>query len=979
MNLATIPAHVPFLDEVASRWLRLHGGSPGEGMILLPTRRAARSLAEAFLRVSGGRPMLLPRITAIGALDEAPLALSGALDLPPAIDPMERRAHLARLVLGLPEAQGGVRAADRAWRLAGELATLMDEAEWAEIDLPGGLTNAADAAHAEHWEVTVRFLAIVTRAWPDFLAAQALMNPVARQVKLLRAQAASWRDAAPDMPVWAAGMTAGFPAVAALLGAIARLPRGVVVFPGIDLAMRADIWDELRPGYSQAGLRTLLEALGARRTEAQVWNEVPAIAPPARDAAVATALLPAPALPAWRDQRGADMAGVSRMVPADTQEEAVAIALALRDAIAVPGERAALVTPDRSLAGRVASELLRWGIVADDSAGESLAETPPAVFLRLLAQAVASELAPVALLGVLKHPFAACGLSTAQCRDAARALERKALRGPRPPPGLTGLRQKLDQKAGEIGGRLLDAFERCVAPMLRTEAAAIAVRPEAQLAALVEAAEALATTDEAGGPARLWAHEEGEALAALLSAAIAAARHLPDQHPRHLPGLLDAMLEGEVVRSRRALRGRGVVAEHPRVFIWGMLEARLQSVDLAILGGLVDDVWPPATDPGPWMSREMRDRAGLPDPEARVGQAAHDFHAVLSGSKRAILSCPRRRDGAPAVPSRFLVRLEAYLAGQHTILPAHPATEWARQLDQPAGPTRPVDPPAPRPPAQNRPVRLSVTAIETLIADPYAIYARHILGLKKLRPLEEPTDHADYGTLVHAAIHSFIQQIGAAWPADARERLAERMDVTLKELRLRAALEEWWAPRLQRIAGWIAETEIKRRSNAAPAVIRTEADGVLTLPDAAFTLTGRADRIERRHDGSLAILDYKTGTPPSAREVENGHAPQLPLEALMAREGAFGPELTGPTGELIYWHLTGGYEPGHAVALFKSDAERIAAHLDEAHAALVDLLRKFALAETPYLSQPHPGRRPRFSDYAQLARAAEWDSVDEPP
>jgi ATP-dependent helicase/nuclease subunit B len=975
VRIATIPFEAPFLDTLAMRWLDENPHHLAAGMILLPTRRAARALADAFLRVRNGAPLLLPRIVAIGALDETPLALAGALDLPPAVEPMRRLAALARMVLALPEQDGGVRHADRAWRLAVELAALMDEAERQELDLPAALGRAAEGDHAEHWKITLDFLRIVTIAWPAWLADQGLANPADRQARLLRAQARAWEDDPPAAPIWVAGVSGGQPAIGALLRVVARLRGGAVILAGLDQGLDDESWNALDATHPQAGLRALLTRLDSRRAEVERWDGPPA-APPGRVGALAEALLPAPSLGRWRAPFHAELTGLSRLAAADPQEEAVAIALALRDALEIPGARAALVTPDRALAGRVAAELGRWGVVADDSAGEKLAETPPAVFLRLLARAVSENLAPVALLSLLKHPLAGAGLAPAACRAAARALEVAVMRGPRPLGGLTGLR-RATEKNPPWGTNLVARLEACLAPALRV-AAAVAVPPSSALAALVAAAEALATTNAEEGAARLWSGEEGEALATHLAAAIEALTLLPPQPPGTMPELLDALLEGAVVRGRRALRGTDAAAEHPRVFIWGLLEARLQSADLIVLGGLVEGVWPPATDPGPWMSRQMRARAGLPSPEEAIGDAAHDFVASACCARETVLSFPNRRDGAPAVPSRWIARLDAWLAGQHAALPSHPAAAWARLLDQPNGASQPAKPPQPRPPLEFRPRRLSVTEVETWLADPYAIHARHILKLKPLRPLEEQTDAADYGTLVHAAFKRFLDEMGAKWPADAAERLTRAMEQTLAEADLRMALREWWGPRLRRIAAWVAAHETARRAAVAPVRVLAEVKGDWTLPvPRGFRLTGRADRIEIRPDGTLAILDYKTGTLPPAANAENGHASQLTLEAAMAAAGAFGPRARGPVSELAYWRLTGGYIPGEAQVLLKGDRDLLAKAAAEAEASLLRLIVAFDDPDRAYLSQPHPGRRLRFPEYAQLARVAEWESAED--
>ena len=973
MNLFSIPPGVPFLDAIARDWLEQASDALGvaQGLILLPTRRAARALAEAFLHASNGRPLLLPRITALGGLDEVPLALAGALDLPPAVDEARRLTELSRLILAMGGANGAPRTADGAWALAAELALLMDEAERAEIDLATRLPDAADPAFAAHWSRTLDFLHIVSRAWPHWLAEQGLMNPAARQVALLDAQAAAWERQPPEHRVLAAGATGGIPAVARLLRAVSRLPRGTVVLPGLDTAMSEEAWDALDETHPQSGLARLLHSLGATRADVRSW--------PAQDqsraALLSLALLPAPALKTWRPRPPVETDGLFRLDTADQQEEAAAIALVLREALETPGARAALVTPDRALAERVTAELLRFGIVADDSAGEKLADTPPAVFLRLLLRAVAERLAPVPLLALLKHPLAAAGLTPAACRAATRALELAALRGPRPMPGVAGLRRALAQYPTETG--FLARIEHCLEPALRI-AASIELAPVQALAAVIEAAERLAATDELEGLARLWAAEEGEALATRLAEVRAVLPLLPDQRWSVLPALLDAILEGTVVRSRRALRGRDGSVEHPRIFIWGLLEARLQAADVMVLGGLAEGVWPPTSDPGPWLSRPMRARVGLPSAEEAIGQAAHDFVACACAAPRMVLSCPRRRDGAPAVPARWLTRLEALLAGQDRTLPQHPASAWVRALDQPQGEPAPAQPPRPCPPLPLRPRRLSVTEIETWLRDPYAIYARHVLHLAALEPLDQTTDAADYGSLVHAALHRFFGEIGTHWPPDAVERLRNAMDRALREAGLREALAAWWTPRLQRIAEWVAQTEAIRRAMHAPSLVKTEVSGTweLARPGGLFRLAGRADRIER-HAGGLAILDYKTGTPPSQKEVDAGLAPQLLLEAAMATAGAFGAELALPSRELAYWHLTGGYHAGEVRALFKSDAAAIADATRDAHAKLAALIDAYDAADRCYLSQPQPAHAPRFSDYAQLARVAEWAAGDD--
>ncbi|MBV8158298.1 MAG: hypothetical protein JO278_11610, partial [Dyella sp.] len=500
MNLFNISPNVPFLEALATEWLATQD-DPSDGMLLLPTRRSARSLAEAFLRANDGAPLLLPRIVALGAVDETPLAIAGVLDQPPAIEEAHRRALLTRLILAMNGRNGAPRTVDRAWRLAAELADLIDQAERSEIDLRAVLPGAADQAHAEHWQVTVGFLSIVTKQWPAILAEQGLANPVARQAALLDAQAAIWAEAPPRGALWAAGMSAAIPAVGRLLRVVVRLPRGRVVLPGLDHGLDDETWDTLPDTHPQSGLRRLLSAIGARRGDVRSWPCWRTSVPSGRAACLNAALLPAEALEAWR-RSDLDPAGLTRLAADHEQDEATAISLILRGALERPGATAALVTPDRALATRVAGELTRFGIVADDSAGEPLAETPAGAFLRLLAHAIADGLAPVPLLALLKHPLAGAGVAPAACRAHARELELRCLRGPRPGPWLAGLRKAVDCSHSATLHSFLGRLEFALEPVLRA-GTTLAQSPAWWVGRLIEAAEHLAATDAQPGPARL--------------------------------------------------------------------------------------------------------------------------------------------------------------------------------------------------------------------------------------------------------------------------------------------------------------------------------------------------------------------------------------------------------------------------------------------------------------------------------------------
>jgi ATP-dependent helicase/nuclease subunit B len=640
-----------------------------------------------------------------------------------------------------------------------------------------------------------------------------------------------------------------------------------------------------------------------------------------------------------------------------------------------PGARAALITPDRDLARRVCAELARHGITADDSAGEPLAETPAAAFLRLVARMVAEGFAPVPLLSVLKHPLCCGGMAREDWLAAARALERLALRGPRPAPGLAGLRASVAAAGDAPGGvaALLDALDAALAGFDRLPDSP--ARPPADLlAAQMAAAEALAATPDLPGGLRLYAGEEGEPLARHLDALAAALAHLPPIAPADWPGLFEGALAGPVAPSLRATRGRGAAA-HPRIAILGLLEARLQSFDRVVLGALEESVWPQATEAGPWMSRPMRAAFGLPEAEARIGRVAADFFFSAAAAPEAVLSSALRRGGAPCVPARWMVRLDTFLAGQGglALVPSF-AAGWAAALDAPATVT-PCARPAPAPPAALRPRRLTVSDAALLIADPYAFYAKRVLRLQPLDALEQEVGAIEYGTLVHEAMAGFLRALPLAWPGEdaARAAWATASEAALAAHADRPGILAFWAPRLANIGGFVIgqEAELRRHGRLLACHVETKGVARLRLPEGEVEIEARADRLDHLSAGGWRVVDYKTGTVPKEAALLAGDAPQLPIEAWLLRQGAFR-ATPGEARELVYWRLTGGEQAGE-VKTIDATAEDFGAIAEE---RLATLAERWLLGAAPFASRPHPARRAAGGDYDHLARIEEWSAAE---
>ncbi|MCW9035462.1 MAG: double-strand break repair protein AddB [Rhodospirillales bacterium] len=957
----TVPPSAPFADVLARGILDQFGEDPAalsQVVILLPTRRACRTLRDAFLRASGGKPLLLPRMTPLGDVDEDELALTAFdglnaeadLEISPAISGLRRQLLLTRLVLALKKDQTTV---DQAARLAGELARLLDQVHTEQLSYDA-LQGLVPEEYAEHWQITLEFLEILTKQWPEILKAEGCVDPAERRNLLLAAQAKRWQENPPQTPVIAAGSTGSIPATAGLLSTIARLPQGMVLLPGFDRFMDEEVLKALEPSHPQYGMSRLLETMQVAPNEVEVWPKDQN--PTSRETLIAEALLPAATAGHWLEAEISESAlkGVSRLDCPGPKEEAGIIALMMRETLeqVEEGRTAALVTPDRTLARRVAAELRRWGVEIDDSAGQPLSQSLQGTFLRLSVQLIAEGFAPLALLEVLKHPLAACGLEPSTLRRLARQFEIECLRGPRPGPGIESL-QSLNQES-EISG-LLDYLESCSVEMTKLFSQ--------EMCSLQTLAQAHVSFMEAlsQGTDGLWSGEAGEGLASFMAELAEAAEGMPEIEPYAYPALLEAFLAGRAVRPR--------FGGHPRLTILGLLEARLIHADLLILGGLNEGTWPPESVASPWMSRPMMDKFGLPLPERRIGLTAHDFVQAFC-AKEVVITRSERVEGTPTVPSRWLMRLESLLKGKemaHLILGTLQWLYWQQLLKSPTE-RKLVGRPAPCPPVEARPRQLSVTQIETWMRDPYGVYARHILGLRALDPLDADPGAADYGTLIHGALEDFVVAYPQELPAKPLEKIIALGRERFGEALNKPGVWAFWWPRFEKVAAWFVEQEIKRRPHVA--TIKAEVNGKLVLqgPAGPFKLTAKADRIDQMSDGTYAIIDYKTGAPPTKKEVAAGFAPQLPLEAAMVQSGGFKGLKPAAVSSLEYWRLKGS-DPVGEIRDAGGDTATLA---KEAIEGLQGLVNAFDRLDTPYEARPNPEMAPKYSDYGHLARLKEW-------
>lgn len=972
----SIAAHRGFADALVAGLIPRYSESElglARLTLLLPSRRAVRTVTEAFVRLSG-QGLLLPRMVVVGDLDlDETLGalldpLGAGAEIAPAADPVRRWLRLAEhlRVVEAGDARQGAALLRQAFELGRTMDRLLVEGI-APDDLMSEAVLGVVGEQAEHWQNSTKTFLKVQQHWLSELERRGEIDAPARRNQLFEHAARRWRETPPPRPVVAAGVTSASPALAHLLRVVAELPRGAVILPDLDLALDDDVWQALGTAgqpeeaggapfgrfdaatHPQYHLKLLLNRMGIAREEVQPWHRAGlSPAPPARSRAISNLFLPPVASARWvdlpADQRR--LAGVRLMETANPEEEARAIAILMREALEVPERRVALITPDRALAARVIAHLGRWGIAADDTAGLALPQTAAGRLVLLLAEVLAEGAAPVPLVALLTHPLVHAGEGRAQWLEQARGFDLK-LRGPRREPGLAAL--------GALAGKRLAGWwaqvDATLAPLLAFDG-------EPLLADLLDA---LATAAEALCGEAIWDKADGRALSAFIEELREAAREAGTTlDPRELHAVLRDAMDRVAVRPPWG--------GHPRVAVYGLLEARMSRADLVICGGLVEGVWPGSPTPDALLPPAVLRALGVPGGDFRIGLSAHDLAGAL-GAPEVVLSHAQRDDGAPVIPSRFVLRVRAMLgrrlAAEHE---EREAVRLARRIDD-ARPAPPYPRPCPRPSAEQRRVDISVTGLDRLRSDPYQFYAGSILRLRALDALDAEPSPAWKGTAVHAILDAWHKA------GERPDLLLPIADQVLDTMSAHPLMRSLWRPRLVAALEWIAGEVTRQRAEDGRATIATEIDGEIEWR--GVRIHGRADRIDRLEGGTLAVVDYKTGQPPSGRMVQEGFALQLGLVGLMAERGGFD-GIRGKAERFEYWSLARNREgtgfgfvrepvlEGRAKTGIARDAfvSETARYLDEA-------IDTWIVGSAPFTARLNPDLG-GYNDYDQLMRLDEW-------
>ncbi len=955
-------------DLVEGLLARLQGRPPNHLArveIFVNTRRMQRRIWRLF---DEGPARLLPRIRLVTDLAGDPV--DGAL--PAAVSPLRRRLELSQLIARLLDKEPDLAPRSALFDLSDSLALLLDEMH-DEAVTPADIQALDVTDRSGHWQRSQKFLSIVGQFFDT--GNEQAPDQTARQRHVVEQLVSNWRVAPPTHPVIIAGSTGSRGSTSMLMQAVARLPQGAVVLPGFDFDLPASVWDQmdnpiLSEDHPQFRLYQVMALSGIGNTKVLPWHKGSAPPAPFRNKLISLALRPAPVTSQWMLE-GPKLSGISEgtrnmaLVEAPSERvEAVAIALALRKA-AENGRSAALVTPDRMLTRRVHAALDRWRIEPDVSVGEPLDQTAPGRLLRHVAELFGKPLTSEALLILLKHPIVnSGGLDRGPHLRWTRELELNFRRFGPPFPtrgDILDWAAKGQDKPDRLNWAIWVTDTVCGHEGIDQ------YKLEDHLAHHLATARALAAGPENEGAGQLWDGPAGAEATKTIKDLTREAPHGGTIGVRDYVTLFHGVLKrGEV---------RDPVRPQPNIMIWGTLEARVQGADLVILGGLNDGTWPELPTPDPWLNREMRHKAGLLVPERRIGLSAHDFQQAIA-AKEVIVTRSVRDAETQTVPSRWLNRLTNLMEGMSAEGQAalnemrSRGQEWLDMVAalEKSGRRDPIPRPSPMPPVEARPKSLSVTAISRLIRDPYAIYAQYILRLNQLDPLRQNPDAPLRGTVLHMVLETFIRDADMSLdPSSLKAQLLAITDTVLADEAPWPAARVLWRSKMERVADVFLHDEVTRLSLAEP--VGLERQGALWFGDLDFTLKAKADRIDQTPDGRYIVYDYKTGTPPTKKQLQYFDK-QLLLEALMAEVGAFKSLDAAQVVQVA--HIGLGAKPKFdPVTLEPGDVQKI-------RAELLELITKYQSRQRGYTSRRAMVEMRFEGDFDHLARFGEWDETQPP-
>ena len=935
-HIISISSTTSFADKLASELIEKYQDKDWGlffNKIILPTRRSVKTLKDALIRQSGKKTLILPQMVSFSDLKFFSLGYKEP------ISELHRNILLSRLVM-----QKEPLSVEKAFEISKQLSGVMDEMQYFGIPFEK-LKNIVPDKFALHWQDTLSFLDILYTYWPTIIEQEEKTDIASYRIETIHKIIDDWKNNPPAERIIAAGFTGGLPIIEEFLKAVYHLPNGCVILPNLDCLMSDEQWESIDDTHPQYHLKKLLSFMDIKRQDVFWENNQPT----EKERLLSLAMTPAGYTDLWQKEKkfSKDVLKGVRRIDCDTpQTEALNIAYLLREVLETPEKKAILVTNDRNLSRRVILQMKRWNIELDDSAGVPLSKTSVGRFFLQIAQAAQTGLNQD-FLSMLKHPLCCDGQPFDAFRKSVHKWEKEK-------------RQKPLTPNFELSSDLNEFFSLFSNPVL--------IPFDVFLTAHITLAESLAASADKSGAERLWVGDDGKALAHLLEELKTLSDKIPEVEANFYPALIRSFLQTVGVRPKYGM--------HPRLDILGPIEARLQQADLVILAGMNEGSFPQIPDADLWLNRPMRKECGLPSPEEKISQQAHDFcHLFLA--PQVVLTRSLKQDGTPTIPSRFLRRLEAVLKASDIDFISE--KENLNHLLYATDSYEPILRPAPVPPLKTRPQKLSVTEIEKWMRDPYFIYAKHILKLKRLDDLDKIPSILEYGNAVHEAFENFVLLPYENQKLDTLQKMG--MDAFLKYGFDKTTLSFFWT-RFQKTASWFVEIQKKISELDVKSYPEKRGSVTLTIKDKSFILYGKTDRIDVAKDGTVTIVDYKTGSVPVISDIKSGYNPQLALEAYILTQNGYEdlPEKQSELSitDLKYYKLSGTKDGGQiSSALGSKNSIAPKTLIDDTITRLIEMINLFSLEKTAYIASPNFSKRSKYNDYEHLERISEWSNAQE--
>ena len=930
--------------------------------LFVNTKRLLESIKKSFLIRSPG---FLPKIFSITDLR----ALAIEHTLPGLLNLQKEQLNLNELIKEYLALSPSTSPISASYELANDLMNLRNEMYSENVSVEK-LRSLSKENISSHWQYSLEFLNVIFGYWSkdiDDVPIEAI------NLEIISILNKKWRLNPPKYPLIIAGSTGSRGITKSFIKLVSKQQKGLIVLPGFDFSQSDKVWDSFQKSndfedHPQFRYFELLNELSINPKNIKNWKAEKISLTP-RNQLVSLALRPAPVTDQWLEEGpkltelNSATSGLTLIEAPTSRDEANAIALCIRKAVK-DNKSISLITPDRNLLRQVNAALGRWNLIPDNVAGKSLSVTPTGIFLRQIIRLIGQEITAENLIPLLKNPLTnSGGAERGKHMNLVRSIELNLRK-----------KQNTSEEIHEFLSKKLNEPENSSdSSWLHWIQNNLESLQTMKTASLTEFLEVLILTSEkfSNGPLEkeglLWLENSGEHAKNVLNDLLNAGSNIKILDISEFSNILNFILNKEVVRE--------TVNAHPLIKFWGTLDTRISNTEITILGGMNEGIWPQIKNTDHWLNRSMRKEAGLLSQERKVGLLAHDFQQGINNNT-VIITRSERIDDTPSIPSRWLNRITNLLKGlgsdgrnQLDEMKTR-GNFWlnlAKAVEEPKQNLTPAKRPSPVPPLAVRPKNLSVTQIETLIRDPYSIYARHVLKLKKLQPLKKQANVLLRGNVIHKIMQNFSEQTKNDLKLiNSLELIKLSDDIFSKEVPW-PAIRSVWKIQFKKTIPLFLEAEKLRRQNASPLFF--EHPGSTFLSEVGITLTAIADRIDKNKLNELLIYDYKSGKPPTLKQLEIFHK-QLILEALIAENGGFKNIPAAPVISICYISLNNAH-PNTEKIIKREDIEKIKKEIAQ-------LVSYYNSDITGFTARLRMEKLEIVSDYDHLARYGEWDETNSP-